>query len=92
MGGSSWNQATEITEGMVVLDAVLQIQAEHAPDLAVRWNCKAECPQCIAITDNAIIPLKERVADVYYDPIRRFFRRLLPKRAGNRRGNERTRP
>jgi succinate dehydrogenase / fumarate reductase iron-sulfur subunit len=34
---------------MVVLDAVLQIQAEQAPDLAVRWNCKAgRCGSCSA--------------------------------------------
>ncbi len=40
---------TEITEGMVVLDAVLQIQAEHANDMAVRWNCKAgKCGSCSA--------------------------------------------
>jgi succinate dehydrogenase / fumarate reductase, iron-sulfur subunit len=41
--------ATEVTEGMVVLDAVHQIQAETAPDLAVRWNCKAgKCGSCSA--------------------------------------------
>ena len=28
----------------------------------------------ITITDNAIIPLKERVVDEYYDPLRRLFR------------------
>ena len=40
---------TGITEGMVVLDAVHQIQAETAPDLAVRWNCKAgKCGSCSA--------------------------------------------
>lgn len=40
---------TDITEGMVVLDAVHQIQAETAPDLAVRWNCKAgKCGSCSA--------------------------------------------
>jgi len=40
---------TGITEGMVVLDAVHQIQAESAPDLAVRWNCKAgKCGSCSA--------------------------------------------
>ncbi|MBS1708151.1 MAG: succinate dehydrogenase/fumarate reductase iron-sulfur subunit [Armatimonadetes bacterium] len=40
---------TEVTEGMVVLDAVHQIQAETAPDLAVRWNCKAgKCGSCSA--------------------------------------------
>jgi len=34
---------------MVVLDAVHQIQAESAPDLAVRWNCKAgKCGSCSA--------------------------------------------
>ncbi len=40
---------TEVGEGMVVLDAVHQIQAESAPDLAVRWNCKAgKCGSCSA--------------------------------------------
>lgn len=39
----------DVSEGMVVLDAVLQIQAEHAPDLACRWNCKAgKCGSCSA--------------------------------------------
>src|SRR4030095_12259059 len=37
------------SEGMVVLDAVHQIQAESANDLAVRWNCKAgKCGSCSA--------------------------------------------
>src|SRR5712671_347895 len=41
--------ATECTEGMVVLDAVHDIQRTHAPDLAVRWNCKAgKCGSCSA--------------------------------------------
>lgn len=31
--------------------------------------CTDVCPENISITDNAIIPLKERVADRYYDPI-----------------------
>ena len=40
---------TEVTEGMVVLDAVHQIQAEKAHDLACRWNCKAgKCGSCSA--------------------------------------------
>ncbi len=40
---------TEIVEGMVVLDAIHQIQAEQANDLAVRWNCKAgKCGSCSA--------------------------------------------
>ena len=41
--------STEISEGMVVLDAVHGIQAEQAPDLACRWNCKAgKCGSCSA--------------------------------------------
>src|SRR5438034_5516921 len=40
---------TDITVGMVVLDAIHQIQAESAPDLACRWNCKAgKCGSCSA--------------------------------------------
>jgi len=40
---------TEVSEGMVVLDAVHQIQAQTAHDLAVRWNCKAgKCGSCSA--------------------------------------------
>jgi succinate dehydrogenase / fumarate reductase iron-sulfur subunit len=43
--------------------------------------CTAVCPEGIHITDNGIIPLKERVADRFYDPIRwllRLFRRGKP--------------
>jgi len=40
---------TSVSEGMVVLDAIHQIQAESANDLAVRWNCKAgKCGSCSA--------------------------------------------
>ncbi|GAC1648021.1 MAG: succinate dehydrogenase/fumarate reductase iron-sulfur subunit [Gemmatimonadaceae bacterium] len=40
---------TTVTPGMVVLDAVTQIQSEQANDLAVRWNCKAgKCGSCSA--------------------------------------------
>jgi succinate dehydrogenase / fumarate reductase, iron-sulfur subunit len=40
---------TEISGGMVVLDAIHQIQATQASDLAVRWNCKAgKCGSCSA--------------------------------------------
>ena len=39
--GKFQDYATEVSSGMVVLDAVHQIQAEQAGDLAVRWNCKA---------------------------------------------------
>ena len=32
--------------------------------------CTEVCPEHIRITDNAIIPMKERVVDVKYDPVR----------------------
>jgi succinate dehydrogenase / fumarate reductase, iron-sulfur subunit len=48
-GGEMVDYQTEVSEGMVVLDAVHQIQAESAPDLACRWNCKAgKCGSCSA--------------------------------------------
>ena len=36
--------------------------------------CTKVCPEGIAITDNAIIPLKERVVDRYYDPLKALVR------------------
>jgi succinate dehydrogenase / fumarate reductase iron-sulfur subunit len=47
--GSFEDFKTEVSEGMVVLDAVLKIQTEKANDLAARWNCKAgKCGSCSA--------------------------------------------
>ena len=47
--GEFVDYTTEVSEGMVVLDAVHQIQAQAATDLAVRWNCKAgKCGSCSA--------------------------------------------
>src|SRR5687768_11323441 len=47
--GAFQEYSTEVSEGMVVLDAVHQIQATDANDLAVRWNCKAgKCGSCSA--------------------------------------------
>ncbi len=41
--------------------------------------CTEVCPEDIHITDNAIIPLKERVADQFYDPFRWIFSKLRRK-------------
>jgi len=47
--GQLQDYSTKVSEGMVVLDAIHQIQAEAASDLAVRWNCKAgKCGSCSA--------------------------------------------
>ena len=48
-GGKLVDYTTTVSPGMVVLDAVHQIQADQANDLAVRWNCKAgKCGSCSA--------------------------------------------
>ena len=50
--GGFQDYPTEVSEGMVVLDAVHQVQAQQANDLAVRWNCKAgKCGSCSAEID-----------------------------------------
>ncbi len=38
--------------------------------------CTEVCPESIRITDNAIIPLKERVVDEFYDPLLRLVRKI----------------
>jgi succinate dehydrogenase / fumarate reductase iron-sulfur subunit len=51
-GGALVEYEIETQEGMVVLDAIREVQRVHAPDLAVRWNCKAaKCGCCSAEID-----------------------------------------
>jgi succinate dehydrogenase / fumarate reductase iron-sulfur subunit len=46
-GGDFTTFEEEVGVGMVVLDVLHQIQATKAPDLALRWNCKAgKCGSC----------------------------------------------
>jgi succinate dehydrogenase / fumarate reductase iron-sulfur subunit len=48
-GGAFKEFRVSTEEGMVVLDVIHKIQAIQAPDLAVRWNCKAgKCGSCSA--------------------------------------------
>src|SRR3954468_9127620 len=79
-GGKFEDYSTPVTEGMVVLDAVHQVQAEQANDLAVRWNCKAgKCGSCSAeingkprlmcMTQMAHVPLDQPVT---IEPMRAF--------------------
>ncbi|HEV8375866.1 MAG TPA: succinate dehydrogenase/fumarate reductase iron-sulfur subunit, partial [Candidatus Polarisedimenticolia bacterium] len=41
--------------------------------------CTKVCPEEITITDNAIIPLKERWVDRHFDPLRRLGRWLFDR-------------
>jgi len=72
---------------------------DRIPALKEEWGsgycnitkcCTEVCPEHIQITDNGIIPLKERVVDRFYDPITMLWHRITggPKRpaAGNGRG------
>ncbi|MFQ5650576.1 MAG: succinate dehydrogenase/fumarate reductase iron-sulfur subunit [bacterium] len=65
-GGEFEDYQTEISEGMVVLDAVHQIQKEHAHTLAVRWNCKAgKCGSCSAeVNGNPKLMCMSRLSDI----------------------------
>ncbi|MGH3744757.1 MAG: succinate dehydrogenase/fumarate reductase iron-sulfur subunit [Mycobacteriales bacterium] len=48
-GGELTDYVVPVDEGEVVLDAIHHVQAMHAGDLAVRWNCKAgKCGSCSA--------------------------------------------
>ena len=51
-GGELTDFAVEVNDGEVVLDVLHRLQATQAPDLAVRWNCKAgKCGSCSAEID-----------------------------------------
>ena len=100
--GAFRDYRTEVSEGMVVLDAVHRIQAEQAPDLACRWNCKAgKCGSCSAeingrprlmcMTRLSTLPLEEPVT---VEPLRTFrpIRDLVTDVAWNYRVKERIAP
>ncbi len=68
-GGRLEDYQTEVSEGMVVLDAIHQIQAESANDLAVRWNCKAgKCGSCSTeINGKPRLACMTRISDLPLD-------------------------
>jgi succinate dehydrogenase / fumarate reductase, iron-sulfur subunit len=81
-GGPSRFDAFEVPveEGMVVLDALHWIQGNGAPDLAVRWNCKAaKCGSCSAeVNGRPRLTCKTRLSDfdldepITVEPMRAF--------------------
>ena len=79
-GGEYRTYEVEVLPGFVVLDAVRRIQADHAPDLAVRWNCKAgRCGSCSAEINGmprlmCMTKLRDLAADkpVTVEPMRAF--------------------
>jgi succinate dehydrogenase / fumarate reductase iron-sulfur subunit len=69
-----------VEEGMVVLDALHWIQANEAPDLAVRWNCKAaKCGSCGAeVNGRPSLTCKTRISELPSEPIRVEPMRTFP--------------
>lgn len=60
------------------VDRIPAIKNEFGSGMCNITRCCTEvCPEHINITDNAIIPLKERVVDRYYDPLVQIGRKLF---------------
>jgi succinate dehydrogenase / fumarate reductase, iron-sulfur subunit len=56
-------------------DRVPALRQQHGIGLCnITKCCTKVCPEGITITDNAIIPLKERVVDRFFDPLSKLFR------------------
>jgi succinate dehydrogenase / fumarate reductase iron-sulfur subunit len=56
-------------------DRVHDLKAAHGIGFCnITKCCTKVCPENITITDNAIIPLKERVVDELYDPVMKLLR------------------
>src|SRR3979490_55150 len=68
-GGQSLDFKVPIAPGMVVLGALHSIQGHLAPDLAVRWNCKAgKCGSCSAeVNGRPRLTCKTRMDDLPQD-------------------------
>ncbi len=68
-GGAPVEYRVPVAPGMVVLDALHYIQGHLAPDLAVRWNCKAgRCGSCSAeVNGRPRLTCKTRMDDLPRD-------------------------
>ncbi len=61
-------------------DRIPKIKEEYGSGLCNITKCCTDvCPEHIHITDNGIIPLKERVVDRYYDPVLWLWRKISRK-------------
>jgi succinate dehydrogenase / fumarate reductase, iron-sulfur subunit len=58
-----------------VQDRIADLKEDHGIGYCnITKCCTVVCPEHITITDNAIIPLKERVVDQFFDPLTKLFR------------------
>jgi len=101
-GGRFVDYDVEVESGMVVLDAVLDVQRHQAPDLAVRWNCKAaKCGSCSAeVNGRPRLMCKTRLdhlpedQPIRVEPLKAFpvIRDLVPDVSWNYEVNKRIPP
>jgi len=62
-------------------DRTTQLKEEHGIGYCnITKCCTKVCPEHITITDNAIIPLKERVVDEFFDPLKALVRLVRGKK------------
>src|SRR5216683_2559590 len=79
--GKAVDYRVPLVPGMVVLDALHSVQAHQAPDLAVRWNCKAgKCGSCSAeVNGRPRLTCKTRMDSLPLDqPITIFPMKAFP--------------
>ncbi len=59
-------------------DRIPELRSQYGSGMCNITRCCTEvCPEHINITDNGIIPMKERVVDRYFDPVTRIGRKLF---------------
>jgi len=64
-----------------VEDRIPEIRSDFGSGMCNITRCCTDvCPEHINITDNGIIPLKERVVDRYYDPMTILKRKIFGKK------------
>ena len=65
------------------LDPTIIADMRHKANIGycnITTCCTRVCPEHIHVTDNAIIRLKERVVDCFYDPVTRLLRMVTGSR------------
>ncbi len=62
-------------------DRIPELKKEFGAGMCNITRCCTDvCPENINLTDNAIIPLKERIVDRYYDPVTILYRKIFGKK------------
>src|ERR1700704_4662217 len=72
-----------------ILDRTDELKESHGIGYCnITKCCTKVCPENITITDNAIIPLKERVIDKHYDPLGKLVRLMRGRKSTDTRQGE----